>query len=473
VTPSRPTRHRRPPPGRHRARGRLRTALTPSGRLWRHPDFLKLWAGQTTSLMGSRVTELALPLTGILVLDATAGQLGILNAAEFLPVLFTTLLAGVWADRHRRRPMLLTSHLVRALALAAIPALAIFGGLSMPLLYAVALTVGIFTAQFDVAYVAYLPTLVRREDLVEGNSKLQSSQSVAQVAGQGMSGVIVQLLTAPIAIVVNAATFLVASASVVAIRHREPAVPRPENGRRGVFGEIGEGLRLALGSPVLRPLMLQSAWYNMLNDVILVVMPVYAVRGLHLPPATLGLVIASGSIGAFAGATLAGRLARRVGAGRAMALGMAGACTGYLVLPLASGPRPAVLAALVGGYIVYGCGLAVFNVHSVSIRQALVPAGMMGRIAASYRMVSGAAIPLGGLLGGLSADVFGMRTTLLGACAGLLASAAVFACSRGARVRDIDALSERDLYGRRRRRAVTARPAATDLPATVDVPDAA
>lgn len=411
VAPAPPT---RPIPGR--------------GALWQNRDFLKLWAGQTTSQAGSRMSELALPLTGILALGATPGQLGILAAAEYAPLLLVTLFAGVWADRHARRPALLTANVGRALLIGLVPALAFTGALTMTILYAIAFGVGTLTAIFDVTYVAYLPSLIDREQLVEGNSKLQCSSSVAQVAGQGASGVLVQILTAPGAVLVDALTYLVAAFSMLSIRHREPV--RNACRERSVRREVAEGLRLTLGNRVLRPLMLQSAAFNGLHAIVVVVLPVYALRSLHLSPATLGLVIASGSLGALAGAIGAARVGRRVGADRAMTLGMAAACVSYLAVPLATGGRPAVIAVLVGTYSLFGAGLALFNVHSLSVRQTLVPEEMMARVVSVYRLASWALIPFGSLAGGICANELGARTTLLLAATGLTVSAALFASRR-------------------------------------------
>jgi len=199
--------------------------------LWRHTDFLRLWSGQTVSLFGTQVTMLALPLTAMQLLDASAGQLGILNALEYLPVACVTLLAGVLADRVRRRGLLIVSNLCRAVVLAAVPVAAWTGHLNIAILYAVAFVTGVFTAQFDVAYQAYLPTLIEKRLLVDGNSKLQASQSIAQTAGQGLSGVLIQLLTAPIAIVVDSASYVVSIVTLLAIRSVEP--PRHSNSSTG------------------------------------------------------------------------------------------------------------------------------------------------------------------------------------------------------------------------------------------------
>ncbi|MGA5406086.1 MFS transporter [Streptomyces lavendulocolor] len=398
--------------------------------LWHHRDFRLLWGGQTVSLLGSRVTELALPLTAIVLLDATPAQLGLLNAAQYLPVLCVTLFAGVLADRVRRRPLLIGANLGRAAVLTVVPLLAWSQGLGVWALCAVAFATGVLTAQFDVAYQAYLPTLVSRERLVEGNSKLQGSRSVAETAGQGLGGALIQLLTAPVAILVDCLAYLFAVGTLLRIRAREER-PARRAGRTSVRADIAEGLRVTLRSRLLRVIMLHASWYNLLWDVVLVVFPLYGIRVLGLGPAGLGMVVAAGSVGALGGSLAAARLGARLGTGRAMVLGMALASVATLLLPLA--PRSdAGLAVLVCGYVLNGCGIAVFNIHSITLRQATVPDELIGRVSATFRFVTWAVIPAGGLLGGLLATVLGPRAALFATAVGLSAGAVVFLFSRTA-----------------------------------------
>ena len=403
------------------------------GTLWRHTDFLRLWAGQTVALFGAQVTLLALPLAALQLLNASAGQLGLLNALEYLPVACVTLLAGVLADRVRRRPLLIVANLGRALVLAMVPVFAWTGHLSMSLLYAVAFTTGLFTAQFDVAYQAYLPTLIERKLLVEGNSKLQSSQSIAQTAGQGLSGVLIQLLTAPVAVVVNSVGYLLSVGSLLSIRAPEPVRSGP---RRSIRAEMAEGFRVTLAHPVLRVVMVESAWFNLMWDVVLVVMPLYGIRSLHLGAAGLGLVIAAGSVGAFGGSLVAGRMGQRLGTGRAMAAGMLVACVPLLLLPAAAGSMAMVVTVLTTGYVLNGFGITIFNVHSVALRQALVPTELTGRVSATYRFAAFAVIPVGGLTGGLLAGWLGPRTALLVTVVGLVVGAVAFYGSKVVRTAD-------------------------------------
>lgn len=408
-------------------------APEPPRGLWHHRDFRRLWAGQTVSLLGSRVTELALPVTAIVLLDAGPAQLGLLNSAQYLPVLCVTLFAGVLADRVRRRPLLIAANLGRASILTAVPLLAWLGGLGVWALCAVAFATGVLTALFDVAYQAYVPSLVAKERLVEGNSKLQASRSVAETAGQGLGGTLIQVLTAPVAILVDCAGYLFSAVMLLRIRTPETPPARPDGARPSIRKEIAAGLRMTLHSRLLRVIMLHASWYNLLWDVVLVVFPLYGIRELHLGPAGLGVIIAVGSLGAFGGALSAGPLGARLGVGRTMVLGMVVASAATLLLPLAPGSGSGTGHLLLGvGYVLNGFGIAVFNIHSITLRQATVPAELIGRVSATFRFLTWAVIPLGGLLGGLLAAAVGPRAALAVTAGGLTAGALVFLCSRTA-----------------------------------------
>src|SRR5437867_8121574 len=234
--------------------------------LWQHPDFLKLWAGQTVSLLGSSVTGLALPLAAVLVLNATPAQMGIMRAAQYLPFLLLGLFAGVWVDRLRRRPVLILADAGRALLVGSIPVAALLGVLRIDVLYVVALLVGVLTVFFDVAYLAYVPSLVPRDSLTEGNSKLEVSRSFAGMAGPALAGALVQLVTAPVALVVDAASFLVSAASLSLIRTPEPKPAALAHGR-SIWRDAGEGLRIVGGHPVLRTLAGQLATMQLAGGI--------------------------------------------------------------------------------------------------------------------------------------------------------------------------------------------------------------
>ena len=293
----------------------MRDRLWPRGELWRHADFLKLWGAQSISQFGTQVSALAIPLAAILVLDASAFQVASLTTVEFLPFLLFALPAGVWVDRLRRKPILVLADLGRAAALGSIPLAYALGALTIWQLYAAGFVTGTLTVFFDVSYQSYLPSLVGREHLVEGNSKLEVSRSAAQVGGPGLGGLLVGLMTAPYAILVDAVSYLVSAAGLAAIRREEPA-PHRATDVPSMRRELWEGLRYVLGHPYWRALSICVAVSNFFGTVAWSIVLVYAVRRLDLSAELIGLVLALGSIGAVAGALLAPPVGRLLGVGR-------------------------------------------------------------------------------------------------------------------------------------------------------------
>jgi len=396
--------------------------------LWRHPDFLKLWAGQTVSLCGSEVTVLALPLTAVLVLKAGPAQMGVLRAIESVPALLVALLAGVWVDRVRRRPLLIGANLGRAALLGSIPLAASLGLLRLDVLYVVAFAAGTLAVIFSVAYSAFLPSLVAPEHLVEGNTKLEMSRSVAQIVGAGLGGNLVQLLTAPIAIAVDALSFVVSALSIAAIRAPE-ARPAPRDDRRGVRGEIGDGLRLMGGDGLLRALTGSTAVINLFAGVQNTLYVLYAIRDLHLSPVLLGLVGAIYSVCGLLGAALGGRVVRRRGLGPTMTGAALLIGVSSLLLPAAIGPSPASVALFASGMGLMGIGDTVYNINASSLRQAATPWEAQGRVAASMRMVILGGQVVGAFLGGLLGGWIGLRPMLAVAGAGMLLGGVWLLCS--------------------------------------------
>jgi MFS family permease len=386
--------------------------------LWRQPDFLKLWAGQTVSLVGSQVTILALPLTAVLLLRASPLQVGILGAAQFLPYLLLTLFAGLWVDRRRRRPVLIMADLGRAGLVGLIPLLAVLGWLRMDALYGIALLLGALTVLFDLAYQSYLPALVERAQLVEGNSKLQVSASVAEIGGPGLAGLLAQVVSAPGALLVDALSFLVSVLSLALIHQPEPAPAAPPK-RQRLRRELAEGLRLTFGNRYLRALACEAATSNGFGEAIITLFVLYAVRELGIGPGRLGLILATGSVGALVGSATAEALGRRFGVGPTIVGSMLLACIPLLLVPLAGGPPLVEALLLVLAFFLSGCGLALSNVQVISLRQTITPDHLLGRVNASYRLVVTGAIPLGALFGGLLGGAIGLRLTLLVAAVGV------------------------------------------------------
>jgi MFS family permease len=394
----------------------------PETTVWRNGDFLRLWTSETISLFGTHITALALPLAAVLTLDATAAEVGILNAARFVPFVAVTLFAGVWVDRYRRRPILTQANLGRALLIGLVPLGAYLGYLRMEYLYAVALLVGILTVFFDLAYQAYLPSLVSREELTDANSKLQASASAAEAGGPGLGGVLVHLLTAPYALLVDAVSYLVSALTLSTIRRREPDPDR--NSAPPAFAAIRAGFAFMLRNRYLRPIAGEAASFNLFEQAILTVFVIYAVRELDLSVAVLGVIVSTGAVGAVLGSLLAAYPARRFGLGPTIVGSMALACTAPLLLPVAGGhgSSPVVLPML--AFFFYGVGLGVSGVHAVTLRQAITPDRIFGRVNASYRFFTYGAIPLGALFGGFLATAAGLRLALLVSAVGLVTSLA-------------------------------------------------
>ena len=364
---------------------------------------------------------LALPLVAILTLDATAGEVSILTAAATLPSLLVSLPAGAWVDRLRRRPVLIATDLGRALLLGSIPLAALLGFLRIEHLYLVALLASVLTVFFDVAAGSYLPAIVSRGQLVEGNSKLAASESLAQIAGPGVGGVLVQLITAPLTILVDAISFLVSALSLRLIRAAEPA-PTPADPEQRIWHEIGDGLRLLMREPVLRAFAGCSGTLNGFGGVFDALFKVYAIRHLAISPALLGTIFSLGSVAWFLGAVLVNRVTLRLGQGQTMLLGALLIGIANLLVPLAGVLLGAVLPLLVCRSLLLGIANPLYNVTSISMRQALTPPRLLGRVNASMEFIGVGTLPLGALVGGALAEMLGVWNALMiGALGGLVA----------------------------------------------------
>jgi MFS family permease len=371
--------------------------------LWRHPDFLRLWAGQTVSQVGSQVSFIAIPLTAVTVLGAGPFQTGLLGTLEFLPFLLFGLPAGVWVDRLPHRPVLIVADLGRMLALASVPVAWALGVLHLPQLYATGFVVGVLTVFFDVAYQSYLPALVEREQLVEGNSKLILTQSTAEVAGPGIGGLLVSLASAPYAVAADAASYAVSVVSLLLIRRSEPR--RRARVRTGLRAELLEGLRFVLGHRLLRPIAACTGLYNLFANVGMAVLFVYAVRDLGLDAGTIGLWFSLGSLGGPLGALLVARLERRLGTGRTIVASAWVGLPSWLLLVLA--PRSFPMPFLIASGIVGSLAGVAYNITQVSLRQAITPRHLQGRMNATTRFLIWGTIPLGAFAGGVMGSLTG------------------------------------------------------------------
>jgi MFS family permease len=379
--------------------------------LWRHGDFLKLWASQSISELGSQVSLLALPLTAVVGLHASAFQVAALSTIEFLPFILFTLPAGVWVDRLPHRVILIVGDAGRALLLGTIPIVYTIGGLTIWQLYAVGFLVGILTVFFDVAYQSYLPSLVDKDKLVEGNSKLQITVSAAQILGPGLAGGLIGLLTAPDAIAIDSLSFVASACFVVAIRKRERREPVAHDAApRRMKEDMLEGLRWVLGNPYLRAQAACTGSSNFFGNVLWAVFIVYAVRDLHLSPGLIGLIFSLGNAGFLVGALLANRIGRLLGIGPTTLLATLLAGPPMLLFPLA--PRPNPLPFLIAAMVISTFGIMVYNITQVSFRQTITPARLQGRMNSVMRLLVWGTMPLGSLLGGTLASTLGLHQAI-------------------------------------------------------------
>lgn len=388
---------------------------------WRNPNFLKLWVGETASLFGSQITILALPLVAANDLQASPSQMGALGFTQYLPWLLVGLFAGVWVDRMRRRPIMLLADLARALLLGIIPITALMGTLRIEHLYIIGFLVGIGNVFFEVAYIAVLPSLLPSKQLVDGNSKLQVSVSTSEVAGPGIAGLLIQALSAPLAIAIDSFSFFISAMSLSWMRVSES--PNNSGGDRpSVLKEARDGLRLVLHHRLLRSFVGCSTTGNIAIDAHLAVYVLYLTRELGLNAGTIGFIYALGGVGGLLGAALSDRLVHSLGAGRAAVLSQL--CHGLCMtaIPFVSLLGGLAVPLLALSHFFWGLTAATYTIPALSLRQAMTPTHLQGRITASQRVLTFGVSPVGFLIGGLLGEWLGLWTTLVLAGFGLILS---------------------------------------------------
>lgn len=389
-------------------------AVRRRGGLWHHLDFRRLWIGETVSQFGTFVSQLALPLVAITVVHATTFQVGLLATFEMLAFLVVGLPAGAWVDRMRFRWVLIVNDVVRAVALGTIPLAQLLGVLTIGQLYVVAVVTGLSTVFFDVAYQSYLPALVDRAALVEGNSKLQASESVAQIAGPAVGGLLIQWLTAPYAVLVDSVSFLWSASWVAAIRSRPPKPARDR--RRDLAGEVVEGLRFVLGNRLLRAIAACTASANLFSNIAFPVYYILLARELHLSAGVIGLLTSVSAVGGLIGSLLASRIAARFGQGPAIWGSIAVSIPPAFVVPFVH--RDWTLGLLAAAQLLTWAAVVVYNITQVSFRQGLTPERLLGRMNATMRFFVWGTIPVGAFLGGVLGSLIGIRAALLVAAIG-------------------------------------------------------
>ena len=415
-----------------------------------HRNFRQLWVGDALGQFGAQLAMLALPIYAVSTLHATAWQMGTLTAAETAAFLLIGLPAGAWVDRMRKRHTLIVADLVRAMVLGVVVVTALSGHGSMPLLYAAGLVMSAATVFFDVSHQSYVPGLVGLEHIVEGNSKLQATQSVAAVIAPAVGGVLLRVVTAPALLAGTAVTYLVSATFVGRIRHEE-VLPARED-RRPLRVEIAEGLRFVVREPLLRRIVACTSLGNFSGATAGALTVIYALRVLGLDAPTLGLVFSASSVGGIVGAVLADRLARWVGEGRSVAYSAvfwapATALT-PLALPLADAGIPPALTMIAAGAMSSFLAV-VYNVSQVSFRQRLCPPALLGRMNASVRFIVWGTLPLGGLLGGFLGTHLGVVPTLWVGVAGSALACLPVVLSPLIRMRDLPGRPDEAIDARR------------------------
>ena len=434
--------------------------------LFRNPNYAKLWTAATVSLFGTQVSQIAIPFIAAVLLNASPGEVGLLTTIEFLPFLLFTLPAGVWVDRFPKKRILVIGDVGRAFMLASIPIAYALGALTIWQLYVVGFVNGLMTVFFDVADQSYLPSILERDDLVEGNAKLQISQSSAQILGQPFGGGIVALLTAPVAVLIDAVSYLGSAGLILWIRETgrraagalrtgpatviseaEELAPSPaaaasvaveagaaegdltEGGGAlalgGMRSQIADGLRYILGHRYLRNIAATTATSNLFGNIAFAIFPVYAYRVLQLTPEAVGTIGGLGGAGVLLGALVANRVQARFGLGRAIVGSAIMFGPFNLLMPLAT-PQVAFWFLSVS-FFLSGISTVVYNVAQVSLRQAITPDAFLGRMNATMRFLVWGTIPVGSLIGAGLSEVIGVQGTIwVGAILSLFAFLPVF-----------------------------------------------
>ncbi|MBX3480141.1 MAG: MFS transporter [Caulobacter sp.] len=406
--------------------------------LWRHADFLKLWAAQAVSAFGSRITREGLPMAAVLTLDARPGQLGLLAALSLGPGVIIGLFAGGWADRRSRRPILIGADIARVLLLFSVPLAAWTHLLAMPQLYIVAALVGAASVVFAIADHAYLPVLLDREQLLEGNSKLGVTDSVAEMGGPALAGLLFQLFTAPVALLANAGTYLVSALFLMGIGKVEtpPTAPRV---RKHPLEDVAFGFSAVWRQPLIRPLLLMTVVQTLFGSFFSSLYVLFCIRTIGLSPGLLGVAIGVGGFAALLGALLVPVVIRMLGYGRAIIVTAVLSAIGALMTPLAPASLIAGAAVLILGQFVADLFGVAAMIPASTLRQAVFPPDMLGRTAAVFHVARGGFAVAGAVVGGVLGEMIGVREALLIGCLGILAGPLILVASP---LRTLQALPE-------------------------------
>jgi predicted MFS family arabinose efflux permease len=385
--------------------------------LWRDPDFVRLWSAQAVSAFGARITREGLPIAAVLTLGASPAGVGLLSALYYGPALIVGLACGGWVDRTRRRGLMVGADLVRAAVLAAIPIAALLHVLTLPLLYLAAALVGAASVLFEIADHAYLPGLVKREDLTRANASLSATESVAEIGGPALAGALFQVLAAPIAIAANAVTYLVSALFLAGIRRPEPT-PDPEPHARWT-DDVALGFGAALRHPLVAPLLLMTAGQSLAGGMFGALYIIFCVNVVGLNPALLGITIAAGGVGALAGTAAAGWLSRTLGVGGGILAAQAGLALAVVMIPLSPANTAQGMPVLVVSQFLGDATAVAVLILAGSLRQTVLPIAVLGRVGAAFKATAGGLAVLGALIGGALGEALGVRGAIWVGVAGL------------------------------------------------------
>jgi MFS family permease len=389
----------------HRRDDNLRLAKPPS--LLKDSSFMKLWVGQSISVFGSQFSPLAIGTIAVLTLKATSFELGVLGFLNTIAFLSLGLLVGVWTDRHRRRRIMIMADFGRSLVLFSIPVSAVLYGVTMNLLYAVTFVAGVLTCFFEIAYQAYLPSLVEKSQIIDANGKLEATRSLAGAAGPSTAGLAIKLISAPLAVLGDTLGYLVSSFSLLWIKKPEVINSDP---RKSTWHDVREGLSLVFGDPRLKAIATTTAAFNLFNSAYGAILLKYLYDDLLMSPVEVGLAFGIGSLGGVFGALLAGRFIKSLGVGMSIVLG---ATLGgvFMIAIYYATPTDAFIILAVAQFLTL-FGVLIYNIPQLSYRQALVPREVQGRMNATMRTIVWGVIPIGNLLGGLVGQTIGVHSTI-------------------------------------------------------------
>lgn len=382
----------------------------PRGSLWRDRNFLTLWGGQTFSQFGAQITELAVPVLAVLLLNATEFEVGVLTAANVAAFLVVGLPAGAWIDRMRKRHVMIWADAVRAVTLGMIPLLWMLGALQIWHLVLVALVMGIATVFFDVSYQSIIPSLVRHGQIAEANGKLESTQQIAGLTGPAIGGWLIGAITAPLAILATVGTYVLSLVALIFTRDHE--VRRAPEDHQPILTEIGEGLRWVFGNRYLKRIVATTGFANLFGTISMTLLPIYLLRVLELSPAEMGVIFSLGAVGGLVGAIVTPRIVKRIGEARTLPISVIGFCVAPLLLPVASLVPQIAFPFLVAQSFIMSFTVLLYNITQVTFRQRITPPRLLGRMNASIRFCVWGVMPIGALAAGALGTWIGVVPTL-------------------------------------------------------------